>query len=178
MSKNQVVLVDTANNPIGVEDKLIAHQKGLLHRAFSVFVFNTEHQPCQLLLQQRQQDKYHSGGLWTNTCCSHPKPIEDITVAGERRLYEEMGIHVPLKSVGGFHYRAELDNGLIENELDHVLIGFSNIKEIPFNPKEVAAVQWISIPDLLLDVTEHPQKYTAWFAAALEVALTESDDAL
>ena len=171
--KQKVILVDENDNPIGSEEKLVAHQQGLLHRAFSVFVFyqhDDEREP-ELLLQQRQTDKYHSGGMWTNTCCSHPRPDEQTIAAGERRLFEEMGIKLTLQEMGGFHYIAEFDNGLTENELDHVLIGFAENKDVPFNIKEVQAIEWIPITDLLNELIEDPKKYTPWFAPALEVAL-------
>ncbi len=169
--KEMLVLVDEEDNPIGVEEKQLVHQQGLLHRAFSVFIFNQQAEEPELLIQQRQKDKYHCANLWTNTCCSHPRPIEDIVAAGERRLFEEMGLKIELTRVGGFHYTAKFDNGLIENEMDHVLTGFTQEKAVPFNPAEVQAVAWVPLSVLLQDLINHPEKYTPWFAAALEVAL-------
>lgn len=171
-SKKNIVLVDENDNPIGVEEKQLVHEKGLLHRAFSVFVFyHKDGEEPELLLQQRQADKYHCANLWTNTCCSHPLPIEDIIAAGERRLFEEMGMKVELTRVGGFHYITKFDNGLTENEMDHVLTGFSNTKEVNFNEIEVQAIAWVPISALLDDLIKQPKKYTPWFASALEIAL-------
>lgn len=162
-----VILVDNHDHEIGVEEKLVAHQLGKLHRAFSIFVFHQD--TNELLLQQRQLTKYHSGGLWTNTCCSHPRPGEHIIAAGERRLAEEMGLQITLQSAGAFQYTAHFENGLIENEYDHVLIGFSHSKQVNYNKKEVAAVRWVSIPDLQTELTLQPEKFTPWFAAALAI---------
>ena len=120
MSDDKVILVDKNDNQVGLMPKLEAHEKGLLHRAFSVFIFNNEY---KLLLQKRATSKYHSGGLWTNTCCSHPREGEDISEAANRRLFEEMGIKTSLRKVYDFIYKAELDNGLTENEFDHVFYG-------------------------------------------------------
>lgn len=170
--KEMLVLVDEQDQTIGVEEKQLTHEKGLLHRAFSVFIFYEGGVEPELLLQQRQQDKYHCAGLWTNTCCSHPRPIEDIVAAGERRLFEEMGLRIPLTRVGGFHYTAKLDNGLTENEMDHVLIGFTKEKAVNFNRSEVQAIAWMPISELLQDMTQHPAQYTPWFMPALEIALT------
>lgn len=168
----KVILVDNNDKPIGEAEKIAAHQQGLLHRAFSVFIFyNPDDGEPELLLQQRQFDKYHCGGLWTNTCCSHPQPGEAIIPAGERRLFEEMGIQIELKEAGGFHYIAKFDNGLTENELDHVLVGFAKHKEVPFNPAEVNAIRWVPLGELFQELIDTPKKFTPWFAPALEVAL-------
>lgn len=170
----QVILVDEEDNPIGEAEKIAAHQQGLLHRAFSIFIF---HKPSQgeplLLLQQRQSSKYHCAGLWTNTCCSHPKPGETVLAAAHRRLLEELGMQTELKEVGGFHYTAKFDNGLIENEMDHVLIGFTSDTTIAFNPEEIQAVRWITVSELLEELLQSPQNFTPWFAPALEVALLQ-----
>ncbi len=162
-SKARVILVDQTDRPIGTAEKLQAHQAGLCHRAFSVFIF------CQneLLLQQRAMNKYHSSGLWTNTCCSHPFPDEAILVAGNRRLKQEMGIDIPLKNIGSFHYIAHFDNGLIENEIDHVLIGRAIQKICQPNPEEVQAYRWITLPDLNQELEKNPQHFTPWLAPAL-----------
>jgi isopentenyl-diphosphate delta-isomerase type 1 len=171
-TSEKVILVDDLDNVIGAEEKIKAHEKGLLHRAFSVFIFyQKDNKEPELLLQQRQFDKYHCAGLWANTCCSHPRPNEDTVKAGERRLFEEMGINVKLEKIGGFHYTVKFDNGLTENELDHVLVGFTDDKTVPFNKNEVNAIRWITIPELLQDLIDHPKKYAPWFTAALEVAL-------
>ena len=169
--ENNIILVDEKDNEIGLTDKVTAHQQGLCHRAFSVFIFAEINNEKHLLLQQRQHDKYHCGGLWTNTCCSHPRPGEDITDAGKRRLFEEMGITYPLQKTGEFHYTAKFDNGLTENEYDHVLVGFTDKLEVNINPGEVAEAKWIPIDELQHDLNANPEKYTPWFQQALDIAL-------
>lgn len=171
MTYHSVILVDEKDQPLGIADKMIAHQEGLLHRAFSVFVFYQGAYEPELLLQQRPADKYHSPNLWTNSCCSHPQPHEHIVASAQRRLLEEMGITVTLRDVGGFHYRAQFDNGLCENEMDHVLIGLAHDQQVPFNPQEVQAVHWKPLSAVLQDLIDRPQHYTAWFAPALELAI-------
>lgn len=178
MSEEKVVLVNHNDEALGTETKLKAHQLGKLHRAFSVFVFYNNKDELQLLLQQRHADKYHSGGLWTNTCCSHPRPGEDIIAAGERRLQEEMGITVMLTKVGAFQYRTEFTNGLIEHEYDHVLIGMADSIAVKFNKTEVSAIQWLAVSDLRADLEEHPKKFTPWFKQALDIALSATRDVL
>ena len=170
MREEKVILVDENDNEIGTETKILAHQRGQCHRAFSVFIFHRNQNEIKLLLQQRQKDKYHSGGLWTNTCCSHPRPGENIILAGERRLKEEMGMEIKLALAGHFHYRAECENGLIENEYDHVLVGFAPVDDIHFNPTEVAAVRWITMTDLFNALENHPKQFTVWFKQALFIA--------
>lgn len=159
-----VVLVDENDQVIGQMEKMEAHEKALLHRAFSVMVFNSNN---ELLLQKRAYSKYHSGGLWTNTTCSHPRPGETILEAGSRRLNEEMGMTCELTQAFSFIYKAELDQGLTEYELDHVMIGFSD--ETPhLNLEEANAFKWMSMPDLKKDMVEHPQFYTAWFKILID----------
>ena len=167
-SPHTIVLVDDQDNAIGSTEKTTAHQQGLLHRAFSVFVFNDQK---QLLLQQRHPDKYHCGGLWTNTCCSHPEPGEPVIAAGERRLQEELGFTVPLTYVGEFIYRAEFNNGLTEHEYDHVLVGHFNGPVTEVNPEEIAKVKWVDLPTLQQGLTTHPELYTPWFGLALNKIL-------
>lgn len=164
MEKEFVVLVDEQDNDVGVMEKLEAHQKGLLHRAFSVFIFNEKQ---ELLLQQRALSKYHSGGLWTNTCCSHPRPNETIKDAANRRLFEEMGMSCDLIIKTSFIYKTPFENGLIEHELDYVLIGFSNLNP-NLNKKEVENYKWMSISDIKTDIYSNPKHYTSWFKIALE----------
>lgn len=161
---NKVILVDPNDNEVGVMEKLEAHEKGLLHRAFSIFVFNDKK---ELLLQRRALNKYHSAGLWTNTCCSHQAPGETTLGAGHRRLNEEMGMSCELIQVFHFLYKAELENNLIEHELDHVMIGFSNT-EPQINTQEVCEFKWITIEDLVFDMKQHPQHYTVWFNLIFE----------
>ncbi len=158
-----VILVNTADQPVGRMEKFEAHQRGLLHRAFSVFLFNER---GETLLQQRAAGKYHSPLLWTNSCCSHQREGESNLEAATRRLYEELGIDPSqiseLKDSFHFIYRAEFDNGLTEHELDHVILGrFDGL--VTLNTEEVEAVRWISMPDLTREMDAHPEQFTAWF---------------
>src|SRR5690349_8307512 len=165
-----VILVDDQNRQIGLAEKLEAHQKNLLHRAFSAFIFR-KHPSLEILMQQRALHKYHSPGLWTNTCCSHPRMGESVIDAGQRRLQEEMGISVPLKDLGWFQYNAHFSNGLSEHEVDHVLVGEAQDGMIVHpNPEEVHAYQWVTIDDLERDLAAHPEKYTQWLGQALKMA--------
>lgn len=157
-----VILVNEQDEPVGTMEKLEAHQKGLLHRAFSVFVVNRN---GEMLLQQRAQDKYHSGGLWTNTCCSHPLPGEDVLAASHRRLMEEMGFDCPLKEIFSFTYRAEFDNGLTEHEFDHVLYGeYDGVVEP--DAAEVQATRYLSLEAIRRLLVEEPDTFTHWFHLA------------
>jgi isopentenyl-diphosphate delta-isomerase len=155
----QVVLVNEQDEAIGVMEKMEAHEKALLHRAFSVFIFN---QSGELLLQQRALDKYHSGGLWTNTCCSHPRPNESVSSAASRRLREEMGFEVPLEKIFDFVYKASFDNGLTEHEFDHVFVGYY---DGPFevNPAEVNDTIFRSMESIQHSLESHDGLFTAWF---------------
>jgi len=155
--------VDENDNPLGKHEKFSAHQRGLLHRAFSVFIFNTK---GELLLQQRANEKYHSGGLWSNTCCSHPAFGEDIKEAIKRRLPEEMGIRCETKFAFSFVYRAEFENGLIEHEYDHVYFGLSDQKPIPDN-SEVKNFRYINLDDLKIAIMENPSIYSEWLRICL-----------
>ena len=166
---NDVILVDENDSAIGSMEKLEAHSKGVLHRAFSVFVFNEKD---ELLLQRRAFGKYHSEGLWTNTCCSHPAPGETLEEAGKRRMQEEMGMDIDPTPLFSFIYRAELDNNLIEYELDHVLVAHSD--ETPhLNPEEAIAFKWMSLEDLRKDLSANPTDYTAWFSIILQDHFTK-----
>jgi isopentenyl-diphosphate delta-isomerase len=162
METTQVILVDENDNPVGVGEKMETHKKGLLHRAFSVFIFNAK---GEMLLQQRAIGKYHSSGLWTNACCSHPYPGEETLVAAQRRLKEEVGFNTPLEKVFDFVYRAEFDNGLTEHEFDHVFVGEYD-GSIDFNKEEVMDVCYKNMKDVRHSLQTHPQKYTAWFHLA------------
>jgi isopentenyl-diphosphate delta-isomerase type 1 len=164
----QVILVDENDNLIGTAEKLHAHREGLCHRAFSVFIFHNN----LLLLQQRAKDKYHSPNLWTNTCCSHPRPEEEIVMAGQRRLKEEMRLEVPLQIAGRFHYIAHFNNGLIENEVDHVLVGITHQTEIIPNEKEVQAYRWINLSELYHELDQFPERFTPWLKQALDITLS------
>jgi isopentenyl-diphosphate delta-isomerase len=155
----QVILVDENDNVIGSEEKLKAHQEGMLHRAFSIFLFNSKN---ELLLQKRAEGKYHSGGLWTNSCCSHPRPSEDIITAGHRRLKEELNLSTDLEEKFFFTYKASFENGLIEHELDHVIIGKTD--DLPMlNPIEASDYKYVSAPFVLEDINNNPNDYTFWF---------------
>jgi isopentenyl-diphosphate delta-isomerase len=160
----RVVLVDQFDNDIGTMDKLEAHQVGALHRAFSVFVFNGA---GDLLLQRRAAHKYHSGSLWTNTCCSHPRPGEAAIDAAHRRLQEEMGMVCHLAHSFTFTYRSEFDDGLIEHEIDHVFVGYSDDHPDPV-PSEVLAVRYTA-PDIIRrEIRETPEIFTTWFQLCFE----------
>lgn len=153
-----VVLVDESDNEIGLMPKLEAHQRGLLHRAFSVFVYNSS---GELLLQRRADEKYHSPGLWSNTCCSHPRKGETAADAARRRLQEEMGMECPLTEAFSFTYRSEFSNGLIEHEFDHVFFGSTN--ELPkSNRAEVSDWKYVSEEELARDIEKNPGSYTEW----------------
>lgn len=166
---SKVILVNEADQIIGEEEKLIAHQKGLLHRAFSIFIYRYQQSQCEVLLQQRHPGKYHSGGLWTNTCCSHPQPHETVVAAAKRRLAEEMGIMVDLTQIGVFHYQAPVGNDLIENEIDHVFAGEMPNQPINVDPEEIADYRWVEVEALQNDLKQNPQNYTAWLASALAI---------
>jgi len=166
-----VILVDLNDNPLGTAEKLSAHQQGLCHRAFSVFIFR-QGVTTEVLLQQRAASKYHSPGLWTNTCCSHPRPDEEIVRAGERRLKEEMGIQTTLEWAGKFHYVAHFENGLIENEVDHVLVGSLAQESFHVNPEEVQDYRWVDVSVLYEEIAREPDRFTPWLKQALEIAAT------
>lgn len=164
-----VILVNEQNVATGTAEKYLAHKNNLLHRAFSIFIFRQQPHR-ELLLQQRALDKYHSQGLWTNTCCSHPRSGESVIEAGQRRLREELGISTELKELGWFHYNAHFENGLFENEIDHVLVGnISNDTPISPNPKEIHAYRWITIPALQEELATRPEKFTPWLSKALDI---------
>lgn len=171
-----VVLVDDQDREIGLAEKLEAHQKNLMHRAFSVFIFRQlAGKEPELLLQQRALSKYHSPGLWTNTCCSHPRDGENIIKAGRRRLQEEMGFSTDLKDIGWFHYIAHFQNGLSENEVDHVLIGSISANQT-FHPAsdEVAQIRWVSVAELENEIEVNPSTFTPWLKQALGIAKQQS----
>lgn len=159
-----VILVDENDNKIGLMPKMLAHEKALLHRAFSVFIFNDKN---ELMLQQRALDKYHSPGLWTNTCCSHQRDGEDNIQAGMRRLHEEMGFVTDLEESVSFIYKAPFDNGLTEYEFDHVLVGRYN-KEPEINSDEVASWKWMDLEEVKVDMTLDSANYTEWFKIIFE----------
>lgn len=159
MVEEQVILVAEDDTPIGLMPKMEAHEKAVLHRAFSVFILNDKK---ELMLQQRAAHKYHSPLLWTNTCCSHQREGETNIEAGTRRLREEMGFEADLKELFWFIYKAPFDNGLTEHELDHVLIGYYNQAPV-INEEEVAAYKWMSLEAVQEDMVQNPEDYTVWF---------------
>ena len=161
-NKEEVILVNEHDEAIGSIEKMEAHQKGLLHRAFSIFIFNSK---GEMLLQQRAFGKYHSGGLWTNACCSHPRPGEETKAAAERRLKEEMGFGTELQKIFDFTYKADFDDGLVEHEFDHVFTGkYDGV--ININPEEVNDYCFKSVESIKGSLQTHTGKYTAWFKLA------------
>ena len=157
--EEEVVLVDAEDRMIGTMNKMEAHEKGILHRAFSVFIFDSD---GRWLLQQRAHSKYHSAGLWSNTCCSHPRKDEEIVDAAIRRLKEEMGLYCQLRHQFHFSYRCQLPNGLIENELDHVLLGYSD--SVPTcNEKEASDFKYFTTEDLEAALRSQPESFSVWF---------------
>lgn len=164
MTEEQVILVNEKDEKIGLMPKQEAHEKAVLHRAFSVFIFNDAN---ELMLQQRALHKYHSPGLWSNTCCSHQRDGENSIEAGKRRLYEEMGFTTELKETTSFIYKAPFDNGLTEHEFDHVLVGTYNNTPL-FNKEEVASWKWMSMEAVQNDIKYVPEKYSAWFKIIFE----------
>tara|TARA_B110000881_G_scaffold205071_1_gene207179 strand:+ start:145 stop:687 length:543 start_codon:yes stop_codon:yes gene_type:complete len=160
--RDEVILVNEFDLSVGFMDKMEAHEKGILHRAFSVFVVNPS---GEIMLQRRALSKYHSPGLWTNTCCSHQRKDEETRHAAHRRMKEEMGFDCPMSAAFEFTYKAEFDNGLIEHEYDHVLIGKFNGVAAP-NPEEVEEWKFLSILEIEGEIKENPEQYTEWFKIA------------
>ena len=162
--KDEIILVDEKDNQISTGEKMTVHKEGKLHRAFSVFIFNSKD---ELMLQQRAKIKYHSPGLWTNTCCSHPKPGEKTEDAAKRRLREEMGFSCDLKEAFSFVYKAKFDNGLSEHEFDHVFIGKFDGNPKP-DKKEAENWKWISFSELKKDMKRNPDNYTCWLKVSID----------
>lgn len=164
MNEEEVILVNILDEQIGTMPKMEAHEKAVLHRAFSVFIMNDQ---GETMLQQRAAHKYHSPLLWTNTCCSHQRVGETNIEAGRRRLQEEMGFTADLRELFSFIYKAPFDNGLTEHELDHVMMG--NFNGMPIiNPEEVADFKWMKPEDVQIDIADNPQQYTVWFKIIFE----------
>lgn len=163
-SDTLLIAVDVDDRQTGVVEKMAAHRDGVLHRAFSIFIFDGTN---RLLLQKRAAGKYHSGGLWSNTCCGHPTAGESLIGAAHRRLREEMGFDCPLRVVFGFVYRAVLDSGLVENEFDHVAIGRFHGVPAP-DSREVDGWRWEPMSAVRLQLAENPEAFTAWFGIALD----------
>ena len=161
---DNVILVTPGDVPVGVAEKAAAHRHGMLHRAFSVFVVNSA---GEWLIQRRARSKYHSGGLWSNTCCSHPRPGEAVEAAAHRRLAEEMGFDCALEPAFSFLYRVNLDGGMIEHEYDHVFVGVHDALPDP-DPGEVEAWRWVGIDDLERELAGTPGAFTYWFRVAFD----------
>jgi isopentenyl-diphosphate delta-isomerase len=159
MKTGEVILVSENDEPIGTMEKMEAHRQGALHRAFSIFIFNSK---GEMLLQKRAAAKYHGGGLWTNACCSHPYPTESLEVAAVRRLQEELGFNTPIREVFAFTYMASVENGLIEHEYDHVFCGEYE-GTLQLNKDEVAEATYLSMPELSARLEEAPDLFTSWF---------------
>ncbi|HDO27899.1 MAG TPA: isopentenyl-diphosphate Delta-isomerase [Bacteroidetes bacterium] len=164
MHVEYVILVNNHDQSLGAMEKMEAHEKGVMHRAFSIFIFNSE---GKLLLQQRADEKYHSPGLWTNTVCSHPRTGENTHNAAHRRMVEEMGFDCDLEEAFSFIYKANVGDGLTEHEFDHVFVGYSDKKPDP-NPDEVSGWKYVDFDWVVDDVANNPQNYTVWFVIALE----------
>lgn len=161
---SEIVLVDKNDQPIGIDEKIKVHREGRLHRAFSVLIFNSQ---GEMLLQKRAAVKYHSGGLWTNACCSHPRPGKNIKEEAKKRLFEEMGVVAELEEIFSFIYRAELENDLVEYEFDHVFRGeFSGEPKV--NPEEAEAWRWVEMEALRNEIRTEPWKFTPWFGLIME----------
>jgi len=172
MNEEQVILVNESDEQLGLMPKMEAHEKALLHRAFSVFIFNKK---GELLLQQRASNKYHSPNLWTNTCCSHQRNGESNIEAGKRRLQEEMGFVCGLEEVFWFVYKAPFDNGLTEHELDHVMVGYFNDDPL-INKEEVESFKWMTLEEVKIDINDHPEKYTEWFKIIFKESFTKINE--
>lgn len=169
MERNNVVLVDENDNAIAEMEKLVAHEQGCLHRAFSVFVFNGK---GELLLQQRANHKYHGAGLWTNTCCSHPQWGETVVLSAEERLNYEMGMQCDLKLVYSFIYNERVENNLTEHELDYIFVGYSDQNPV-LNRDEVQDYKWINADKIISDIKNNPSRYTVWFKQAFPELLSK-----
>ncbi len=168
----QVIIVDENDNELEIMEKMEAHASGKLHRAFSIFVFNSR---GQILIQKRADSKYHSGGLWSNTCCSHQRPGESLEVSVHRRLAEEMGFDCELKKLFTIQYRAVLDNNIIEHEIDHIFAGVYDDDPDP-DPAEVAAYSWFDRHVLVEDVRSNPERYSYWLKLILEKVINAISD--
>lgn len=160
-----VVLVNSKDRKTGIAGKLEAHKHGWLHRAFSIFIFNDQ---GEMLLQQRAEGKYHFGRLWTNACCSHPRPGEKVLEAARRRLHEELGINTPLKKFGAITYSFyDAESKLTEHEFDHIITGTYS-GNFHLNPAEVQKVRWISLKALVIELKKQPSRFTPWFSAIMK----------
>ena len=170
-NQNLLLEVDHSDRPIGLVEKKNAHLKGILHRAFSIFIFREVGSGTQLLLQQRALHKYHSGGLWTNTCCSHAEPDVPLEITANNRLQAEMGFSCPISFLRSFYYKTAVGNGMTEHEIDHVFAAFYNPPNIHLNPEEANAFKWVNVKDLEKDLITKRHEFTAWFPEAFDIAL-------
>ncbi len=170
-SQSLLLEVDRSDRPIGLVEKKDAHLKGILHRAFSIFIFRKVESASQLLLQQRAFHKYHSGGLWTNSCCGHAEPDVPIEITASNRLQTEMGFSCPISFLGTFYYKTDVGNGMTEHEIDHVFAAFHHPSHIHPNPEEANAFKWIDMKELENALLTEPHEFTAWFPEALSIAL-------
>lgn len=165
--RNQVILVDRNNNELGMTDKMDAHKKGLLHRAFSVMLYRYNNGQLEFLLQKRAESKYHAAGLWTNTCCSHPQPEDSLITSAKKRLLEELVDididNINLQEIASFIYRAEFSNGLIEHEFDHVLIAEYSATPEYINSDEIEVVNWFTLDNINNKYNDLPSGFTPWF---------------
>jgi isopentenyl-diphosphate delta-isomerase len=177
MTEN-VILVDEADRDIGAAEKMYAHEEGLLHRAFSVVVYRPADDGFEVLLQRRATTKYHCPGKWTNTCCSHPRPGEKLEAAAHRRLQEEMGFDSTLTNIGKFHYSVDFDNGLSENEIDHVFIGEYAGQTVALNPEETDEYQWVPLRQVSDAMDVMPAMYTPWLDGVLNLFSNHMMEAL
>jgi len=171
----QVILVNEMDQIQGSAEKLEAHRQGWCHRAFSVFIYRLREER-EFLLQQRAKNKYHSPNLWTNTCCSHPRPGENTQTGAERRLFEEMGLRIPLRPLGYFHYVAHFENGLTENEVDHVFIGELTSELIQPDSEEAQAYQWLTLQALEKAIKEKPANFTPWLIKVMRLVKSNTND--
>lgn len=162
--EDKLILVNDKDEVVGFDEKVKIHREGLLHRAFSVFVLNSH---GELLMQRRALTKYHSPGLWSNTCCGHPRPREHVTLAAQGRLQVEMGLACPLRPVGSFIYRADVGDGLVEHEFDHLLVGHSDI-EPALNIEEAIGWKWVRFETLSREVSDDPKNFTSWLRIIMD----------
>ncbi len=169
---NDIILVDEFDREIGTAEKMAVHRTGRLHRAFSILIVNSR---GEMLLQKRARGKYHSGGLWTNACCSHPRTGRSLRAEASRRLLEEMGIRCEIEEIFSFRYRAEFANGLVENEYDHVFLGKSDAEPRP-NPAEAEAWRRIGDEELRAEIAREPERFTPWFRLIMEKLKVLSDE--
>ena len=170
---NDIILVNERDEVIGSAEKLETHQQGWLHRAFSIMLYRRQAGQLEFLLQQRAAHKYHCGGLWTNTCCSHPRPEEAIALAAKRRLYEELGLSLDLHKIGSFTYRAQFNNGLTEHEFDHVFIAEYTGMPAQFNREEISMLKWIKAETLQEDLQAVPSHFTPWLFYVVDLCLAK-----